>query len=537
MKTLIVDDEKHARQAIRLLVNWGALDIADVLEAENGEEAIDILLSEHPQVVVTDMKMPVRDGISLMEWIQAHAPKCKTIVVSGHKDYEFLRGAMKYGGIDYLLKPIDPHQLRDAVRKAVSAWKSEHLDSLQTLHRNMEFNELKSLRLYQTLTALIDKERPVLSDNDRIVREILQSKDVAECHVAVLSLACLPQPLLDRFQSSRELLDFALLNICNELLAFGQLGIAFKHQQKEDEIVLLLWADQMPVDTVVHEIHESIRMLYHVRLAFGVGSARPFPHQLKASYLEASDLLAERGLLDNRWICVHGTDAPVSQPRLYFRDWEERIGIAVKHSGKDRIEAAVDDWLDAVQRTTSVTISHLRQWEKEIEIVLTQLEDNLPEQHRPKLKHHRIDPLSLVRVHEGRLAAAGLKDALLARLFDLSDCYRRAKESSRKNSVVDEIARFVRDNYNRELTLQEIAEHFFLSREYVCRRFKQDTGENLIDYLSRLRIGKAKELLANPHLKIVDISQAVGYQDGKYFSKVFKKLEGVSPNEYRRLNE
>jgi len=356
------------------------------------------------------------------------------------------------------------------------------------------------------------------------------------CHVAVLSLACLPRPLLDRFRSSRELLEFSLLNVCNELLASGQLGIAFKHQQKEDEIVLFLWPDQRPVDTVVNEIHESIRSLYQVRLAFGVGSARPFPHQLRPSYLEASDLLAECNLLDDRRVCVHGTNPPAPQPRLYFRDWEERIGIAVKHAGNDRITTVVDDWLDAVQRAKSVTINHLRKWEKEIEIVLAQLEDGLPENHRPKLKHLRIDPLSMIRVHEGRLEASELKDALLARLIDLSDGFRRTEESGRKNSVVDEIARFIRDNYNRELTLQEIAEHFFLSREYVCRRFKQETGENLIDFLSRVRIEKAKELLVNPNLKIVDISQTVGYQDEKYFSKVFKKLEGVSPNEYRRWN-
>src|SRR5690606_33665519 len=100
-----------------------------------------------------------------------------------------------------------------------------------------------------------------------------------------------------------------------------------------------------------------------------------------------------------------------------------------------------------------------------------------------------------------------------------------------------DIARYLEQHYNRELTLQDLSEHFYVSREYISRKFKQQFGENIVNYISRLRIDKSKTLLLNPLLKISEIAQAVGFKDEKYYSKVFKKLEGCSPNEYRKARQ
>ncbi|MBN2982594.1 helix-turn-helix transcriptional regulator [Cohnella algarum] len=107
-------------------------------------------------------------------------------------------------------------------------------------------------------------------------------------------------------------------------------------------------------------------------------------------------------------------------------------------------------------------------------------------------------------------------------------------ERPKEKNAMREIAKYIESNYNRELTLQEIAGHFYMSREYISRKFKQEFGENLSDFLGRVRIGKAKRLLLNPRLRIAEVANMVGYADEKYFSKVFKKLEGISPGQYRK---
>ncbi|MGD6778581.1 response regulator transcription factor [Sutcliffiella horikoshii] len=100
-------------------------------------------------------------------------------------------------------------------------------------------------------------------------------------------------------------------------------------------------------------------------------------------------------------------------------------------------------------------------------------------------------------------------------------------------SSMEKIEEYLRANYQQDITLQEIADRFYLSREHISRKFKQEYHENITDYVTRIRMEKAKELLANPNLKIYEIAYHIGYQNEKYFSKVYKKFFGMTPNEYR----
>ena len=106
--------------------------------------------------------------------------------------------------------------------------------------------------------------------------------------------------------------------------------------------------------------------------------------------------------------------------------------------------------------------------------------------------------------------------------------------NGKEEPVIYRIEKYIRCHYQQDLSLAVIAERFFLSREYISRRFKLEFGENLSDYIGRVRIEQAKLLLANPHIRIAQVASMVGYADEKYFSKVFKKLCGQSPNDYRR---
>jgi two-component system, response regulator YesN len=99
--------------------------------------------------------------------------------------------------------------------------------------------------------------------------------------------------------------------------------------------------------------------------------------------------------------------------------------------------------------------------------------------------------------------------------------------------VIYEIAKYVQENFNRDVKLQEISGHFYISREYISRKFKQEFNVNISDYIVNLRMEKAKYFLKNSQLKIYEIANLIGYQDDKYFRKVFKKVLGITPNEYR----
>ena len=143
MKVLIVDDEQDVRDSIRLLVNWAEFGITRILEASDGAAAMELIRSEKPEIIFTDMKMPNVDGIGLLQWIETEAPESKRIAVSGYDDSLYIRKTMKHGGLDYLLKPIQRGELLEALRNAVSSWRQAEENRRLTIQKNVEINQTK----------------------------------------------------------------------------------------------------------------------------------------------------------------------------------------------------------------------------------------------------------------------------------------------------------------------------------------------------------------------------------------------------------
>ena len=187
MKALIVDDERHVREAIRLLVDWETYGIKSILEAQDSRAAMDIIEKEQPQIIFTDMMMPGTLGTELLAWIQLQAPRTKTIVISGHDDFDFVRKTVMYGGIDYILKPIDPLQLNEAIGKAVAIRKQEDEGSKQEQRKAIEINQLRPVYWNKILSHLLDDPSYYSSIADTLHSEFGLPTENLPCRVAVLA--------------------------------------------------------------------------------------------------------------------------------------------------------------------------------------------------------------------------------------------------------------------------------------------------------------------------------------------------------------
>lgn len=243
-------------------------------------------------------------------------------------------------------------------------------------------------------------------------------------------------------------------------------------------------------------------------------------------------MLLHRNLQVPKDVLVYEKQSPAPAVNLHFMNWEEKIRVAVKYGGKDQIYAVVEDWLQAAGQSEVVTVSHLQQWNREIGIVLDRLAAELDFSNGRRVPLAGTSLQDQIWLHDGGFQFSGQwKQQLVQQLIDMNHQFFKAR--NRNENIMQDIAHYIQSHYHREITLQEISDQFFLSREYISRRFKQEFGENIVEFLSRIRIESAKALLTNHKLKIAEISQAVGYQDEKYFSKVFKKLVGVSPLEFR----
>lgn len=535
MRALIVDDEKHVREAVKLLVDWESFAITEIFEATDGLSAIELIQEQKPELIFTDMLMPGKNGMELMEWIHEHAPTSKMIVISGHDDFSLVRHAVKFGGTDYILKPIDADQLGDAVHKAVTELERDEQSRLQNEMRNIEMNQIKPVYWDKMFSNLIADPATYYQVSDKLEKEFGLSKEIVKCQVVLLSIGTLEPSLRQKFSSHMELLFFSLINICNEFVREKNVGFAFRNVHSSDEIIILLWSDLSHTAKLIEEIGTGIRRTLHGRLHFAVGPVEAFPKGLHTTYKDAQKAMRARNLLNNKQhIHFHSSNEQESSGgtrSLQFSDYEEDIRLALRSGSTDQVNQAVSKWFDAIGKLSFISAQLFENWLHEYRIIRNRWAKEL-NTHSESAEDGMEKVVFLPLDEEGRLSIRQWQSEMTKELHGIAR--QMLEQQHKENHVIYSIAQYIEEHYHEDIQLQDVSNLFFLSREYISRKFKSEFNVGFSDYLGRVRIDKAKLLLLNPNLRITQVAEMVGYQDEKYFSKVFKKMEGISPNEFRK---
>ncbi|WP_341346679.1 helix-turn-helix domain-containing protein [Paenibacillus sp. FSL H3-0469] len=544
MKALIVDDEARVRKAVRLLVDWEAHQIEEILEAGNGNEAIGLIRQEKPALVIMDMMMESGNGLELMTWVDEFAGSTKFIVVSGHNDFDFVRQTVRHGGIDYILKPIEPDMINSAVSRAVTAWRAEEAERSHRQHQSLRLNEIKPIFGEKLLSALIDDRVNAEASLRRLIHDGILPPDIRTSRLLLVQTDSGNNPLLRRFGGDSELLYYAIVNICNEFLQQQGTGIAFRYWGGPPEIAILLWEPHESVTSLISRMNQGIFLTLQFRMHFGISAPGAFPAHLPAGRAEAAEALLRRNLLRHEDYChFAGADAVTGGKQrdkrettvpLSFADVQEDWRMAVISGTPEALTAAAQHWTQELSRRGVVTPQMLNDWKADALLLRSRLV-------RKALGNRAGNVLAELEQGDQQnpspqpsgysFSLFAWRDWSLAFMQQLSRAL--ADRQQKERNPMTEIVKYIEQNYPSDLSLQEVAGKFQVSREYVSRRFKQEYGINFSDYIVSVRIEKAKLLMQNPGLKLAQISEMVGFHDVKYFSKVFKKHTGHSPKDYR----
>ncbi|MCV9885324.1 response regulator transcription factor [Metabacillus halosaccharovorans] len=521
MKAIIIDDETHVREGLLLLAEWKRFGIQKVFEAKDGEEAQNLIIQNQPEIIFTDMNMPNFDGIKLLKWLSKNEIKSKIIVISGYDDFHYMRNAITYGSYDYLLKPIDPGLLNETLERAVSDWKKEALQRESTNETNRVINEVKPLYWDYLFSNIIANQ--VVSDEtvQKIKKEFGVLVNKVEC---TISLIFISSKIIEKFDNDKDLAFFTLLNISNEIVRSKQSGFCFRNINKENEIVVLLWNSKNEIE-ILKKIQTEIYKFSGINALFVVGKPLSL---IKEAYHSARKTLLKHNMMEcskrNNIVCYEDI---TTGPNLHLFDFAEDIKWAVQSSSTEQMEEIMQKIFYALESKHVLSYEQVSVWEEQFEIL-----------RKNWLKEYNTnEDVAFYKGtnywdDKGRFSFNKFKEEKRKEFYELIHLLNDVRYKKETNSI-QEIEAYLRKNYEKDITLQEIAERFFLSREYISRKFKQEYHETLTNYLTKIRIEKAKELLENPHLKVYEISYKVGYPNEKYFSKVFKKLVGVTPNVYR----
>ncbi|WP_146949651.1 response regulator transcription factor [Metabacillus litoralis] len=521
LKAIIIDDEKHVREGIMLLANWDQYGITDIYEAKDGEEAKSMILKHHPEIIFTDMNMPKIDGIDLLKWIHTSGFTSKTIVVSGYDDFNYMRNAIAYGSFDYILKPIEPEILNETLERAVTEWHKQETKRKSSEQNNKAMNEARSVYWDHLFTGLLDKSFISNDTKVKIHQEFKVDLTLTQQYtISLFSVRCL---LSSVYEGDRDLAFFTVLNICNEITQLNKSGVCFRNINKDDEVVVLLWK-QDEIETMNKKIKSALQQISKSDIIIAIGKTS---QQLDMTYHTALQTMLTFDLLSTDKKELIKYQETTAGPLFHLLDYMEDIMWTLQSGRIENLDKVLDGIFNMLKSDYCISYEQIMLWEDHFKI----LRKNWLKEYNVS-KQTSFYKGSNYWENDGSFSYSKFMSEKRKEFHELIEILYTAKYQKEKSSI-QEIESYLRKNYDKDITLQEIADKFYLSREYISRRFKQEYHETVTNYLTAIRIEKAKELLNNPHLKVYEISFKVGYQNEKYFSKVFKKIVGLTPNEYR----
>lgn len=520
MKVLIVDDEQHVREGIRLLGEWEAQGIKEIHEATNGEEAITMIREHRPEIIFSDMKMPKMDGIQLLEWIKANQPTSKTIVVTGYDDYHYMRKAIHFGSSDYLLKPVDPDALNQTLENAVKEWKKEEAERKKENNSYQLLNEMKPVYRDRMLTKLFA--------NDHLKENLYEELGFQKSGKYVVAVVKINEQIMIDF--GRDLAYFTTLNIINEILTAEDIGIGFRYLSQRGQIVIIFWDKFGQLERHLTTIYKTLKAAMNFACPIAIGKLVDEVSQLIDSYRHATEVMLSQNLLSQKELRIYSTVNEVEGALPTLMAHASGIELAVQAGEISAFEEVIEEVTKDFIQNQFLSLRQLIHLEREYQVICNQWLKKYGLPFTPPDDIEREVDLFLDKNGYFRL-----EEYVNRKKREISFFIKTIKRQNmvEKVNIIYEIEKYLQANYDRDVKLQEIADQFYLSREYISRKFKQEFNENISDYMVKYRIKKAKSLLKNDQLKIYEIANMVGYQDDKYFRKVFKKVEGITPNEYR----
>jgi two-component system response regulator YesN len=383
------------------------------------------------------------------------------------------------------------------------------------------------------LTNLIDHPGFIHQIRDRLKHELDLVDGDTQCSVVLLQVDPSVEKIKMKFKDRMDLLYYTLVNIANEYLQTHRQGVAFRYLTKEGT-VLFLCKPQANLIELVARIGRAIRDTLHVSFDLSIGSQALFSSDLQLSYQSAFYIHDMRNLLSVSFDGVYSSSG-IGQAKVYhLLDHQNEFKVALLSGQEKEIEEWVTKFLDRCLSARYLHRKQIQLWEKELELLKEQMlnEQNVGIDIKQQSEEDRSSGLN-VWTEDGQFSVEGLRTSFQQKFKQLAKKIRQ-QQSFKPIDSIYLIKKYVEENSSSNINLQEISDLFFLSREYVSRRFKQEFGINVWDYLTHIRIEKAKLLLQNPALKIIQVAEMIGYNDEKYFSKVFKKMVGQSPNEFRK---
>ncbi len=511
-KVILVDDEKQITDGLSKMIRWPELGYEVVATARNGMEAIPLIKSIKPDLVVTDVRMPEMDGLKMLELVRRHISQdVEFIILSGFSDFQYARKAMQFNVRSYILKPIDESELYGALLDIKAVLNDKEI---RANHRIRSFlngflfcgeaetpeafpdeEEQYGLRyvvvqrheLYESLSASgPDDWRPDLFQavaglfGDASMRFVLR-QDRDRCHIVV------GKSLLLRYDNDPRRLVHSLHEHLSAAAGIQTDILVGRHVSGS------------------RDLHESVQSIYHCRN--------------KMFYMQGPSVIFHEDICNEKFSKAYEDNGLVIKTISAFRK-----------NDMDRLSACIVQMVEhftKLQVVPEIALVHLDSTMASVLQILSESQEDV----RSALEQYAFFKRIQSRVSIHNLADLALQFCQACNSLSL------AGKRIEHGDIVARVARYVEENYAQPLKINDIADRFYVNPAYLGQQFAKKRGFSLNHYINSVRIEKAKELLATTPRRVYEIAAMAGFDDPNYFSSKFLEYTGCTPSEYRGQSE
>jgi len=523
LKVLLAEDEIIVRLGIKAVIAWEKHGFQFVGDAADGQEAMALIERENPDILLTDIMMPNMDGLALIEAVKIKYPHIRILVLSSYDEYDFVRKAMKLGAEDYVLKAsLGPQQLLQILSEiALSIAKERSGGDLNPQIAVSDSEGHAMARIFRKFLH-IEAGSGISFEEEKMARAVLQANNYL-MHVHLH--ACGPH----RAKPSGSL---TLLHLLDMHLRKWTNGLSVTIDDGES-ILVLPFDEPQNVDvlgSIGRDLITAAKSVLDASLSIGVSQSFTEPYEIKTAYEQTRTALQNYFLQGKEMTYIslaHDRGQQESGVILFSGEDEKKLRSELERGDEGGIQDAVFVVLERMKKAGLPIGHNIQACLQMLHCFLTAASflggDALQKPENEKPLYNQV-----INFETWEEAREWFKELIVR----YCRAVREAVKEGRREDIRFLID-YIKENYKSNLSLKQAAQMINISEGYLSSLFKKVTGIGLIEYVNRVRIEKAAELLRETGLPSYIIAENVGYENVNYFSRIFKKMSGLNPKEYR----
>lgn len=538
LNLLIVDDEKSTRIGLGMIINWREHGYELIGAAADGLQALEIIEKSNPDIVITDLNMPNMDGLELIRKLRERSYSGKIIVLSNYDEFELVREAMKLGAVDYILKvTLKANDLITVLEKTREQLQEERQLKTKSIFMQIELAEKQLQQKNSFWKELLQEKEPYIADVIREGEKLGISSEKVAGKLLFIKIDHYEAALTSGKIKNKKLLDFSVANIIKDTVS-GKNTIEIV-EIGNGQYAVILYLQDLQTDEALWQ--QSIRHLMHMLNLYLNLSVSVV---LSDTYAGFDQLRAQFALCKEASIATfyHGAGSVLSVTQVSFHSsmlqseymkWSNEIKGAIDEDNDSRLVVAINTIIEQAMEAKCEPNALKRTFT----MLLTDVEHMITKWVRNTGAMSEDRTHSIIEAHNQQIRQAETIDALHAAVLqgfiEANHRMQQVKSKQCRKEVL-RIIEIIHLHLHSKVTLEMLSHEVNMNVSYLCRIFKQDVGKSIVQYINEMKINHAVELLKFPDARIKEVAAAIGIDDPFYFNRLFKKLVGVSPSDFRK---